>query len=103
VVSDAVEGLGAEVEWSQGDISTPDRMVEPALDIRGERILGGVAPGPVTTVVSECDRFSERHVQPERPTDRSGDLGDLERMGQSSALVIVGKHEDLGFAGESPK
>ena len=103
MVSDAVEGLGAEVEWFQGDISTPDRMVEPALDIRGERILGGVAPGPVTTVVSERDRFSERHVQPERPTDRPGDLGDLERMGQASALVIVGKHEDLGFAGESPK
>ncbi len=78
-------------------------MVEPALDIRGERVLGGVATRPVATVVPECDRFSERHVQPERPTDRPGDLGDLERMGQSSALVIVGKHEDLGFAGESPK
>ena len=78
-------------------------MVEPALDVRGECVLGGVATGPVPAVVPERDRFSERHVQPERPTDRPGDLGDLECVGQSSALVLIGKHEDLGFAGESTK
>ena len=69
VVSDAVECLRAEVERFQGDVSTPDRMVEPAFDVWGERVLGGVATRPVATVVPERDRFGERHVQPERPTD----------------------------------
>ena len=35
----------------------------------GASVLGGVATRPVATVVPERDRFGERHVQPERPTD----------------------------------
>ena len=56
---------------------------------------------PVPAVVSDRDRFGERDVQPERPGDGPCHLGDLECVGQPGALVVVGKHEDLGLAGQA--
>ena len=82
------------------DVGAPHRVVEAAVDVRAERVLAGVTARAVTAVVAERDGLGERHVQPERAGDRRGDLGDLERVGEPGALVVVGEDEDLGLAGQ---
>ena len=101
VVADAVECLGAEVERGQHHVGAPHGVVVPAGDVGGEGVLGCVAPGPVPAVVAEGDGLGEGHVEAARAGDGGGDLGDLERMGQAGALVVVGEDEDLGLSGES--
>src|SRR4051812_35282743 len=75
-------------------------MVVAAVDIRGQGILAGVATRTVPAVVAKGDRLGQRHVEAERSSDAGGNLGDLEGMGQSGALVVVGKHEHLRLAGQ---
>jgi len=84
VVAYAVEGLDAQVE-------------------RRERILAGMTTGPVTAVVGERDRFGQFHVEPECPGDGRCHLGDLERVGQPGSLMIIGEHEHLRLAGQTPE
>ena len=103
VVADAVERLGAQVERRQGDVGAPDGVVVPLGDEQVERVLARVATGPVAAVVPEGDGFGERHVQPQRPRDRGGDLGDLERVGEPGPLVVVGEDEHLRLAGQPAK
>jgi hypothetical protein len=57
----------------------------------------------MTAVVSEGNGLGERHVEAEWTGDRHRDLGDFEGMGQTSSLMVVGKDEDLGLAGQSTK
>ena len=64
-------------------------------------VLAGVAARAVAAVVAEGDRLGQGHVEPAGPGDAGGHLGHLQRMGQPGALVVVGKHEDLGLAGQS--
>ena len=66
-----------------------------------ERVFAGVAAGTVAAVVAERDGLGERHVEAERTGDRRGDLGDLERVGEAGALVVVGEHEHLCLAGQA--
>jgi hypothetical protein len=103
VVADAVEGLDAQVERGECDVGTPLGVVEPTLDVDAERILAGVAAGPVPAVVTEGDRLGERYVQPEGAGDRAGHLGDLESMGETGSLVVVREDEDLRLAGQPPE
>ena len=62
-----------------------------------------MAAGTVPTVMAQGDGLGEGQVQPQRSGDAEGHLGDLERMGQSGALMVVGEHEHLGLAGEATK
>jgi hypothetical protein len=57
--------------------------------------------GAVAAVVAESDGLGEGHVEAQGPRHGRGDLGDLESVGESGALVILGKHEYLGLAGET--
>ena len=100
VVGDAVDGLGAQVQGGEGDEGPPRRVVEPARHVGIERVLAGVAAGPVPAVVTEGDGLGEGHVQPAGPRDGRGDLCHLERVGEAGALVVLGEHEDLGLAGQ---
>ncbi len=77
---------------------TPRRVVEASGHVGVERVLAGVATGPVAAVVPERDGLGERDVEPQRPGDGARDLGHLERVGQPGALVVLGEHEDLGLA-----
>ena len=103
VVADAVEGLGAEVERRQHDVGAPDGVVVAVGEVGVEGVLGGVAARTVAAVVAEGDGLGERDVEPQRPGDGGGDLGDLEGVGEAGALVVVGEDEDLGLAGEAPE
>jgi len=103
MVADAVEGFFAEVERTERDVGSPFGVIETSLDEGRQRVLAGVTAGAVTAVVAEGDRFGERHVQSERPADRSGHLRDLESMGQPGPLMIVGKDEDLRLARQAPE
>ena len=112
-----VVGAGRDHEWlrmpssvsahrlsgDQRDVGTPHRVVVAAVDVRDEGIFAGVAARTVAAVVAEGDRLGERDVEAERPGDRRGHLGDLERVRQTGALVIVGEHEHLGLAGQPPE
>ncbi len=103
VVADAVEGLVAEVERCQRDVRTPRGVVEPPVEIGGQRVLAGMSARAVAAVVAEGDGLGEGHVEAAGPGDAGGHLGHLERVGQPGALVVVGEDEDLGLAGQATK
>ncbi len=103
VVTDAIERLATQVERLERDIGPPGGVVEATVEVRGEGILAGVPAGAVPAVVPDGDRLGEGDVEPECLGDRTGDLGDLQRVRHARPLVIVGEHEDLGLAGEPPE
>jgi hypothetical protein len=57
----------------------------------------------MTTIVAKCDGFGESDVETKRSSHRCCDLSDFNSVGQSSALMVVGKDEYLSFACESTK
>ena len=76
-------------------------MIESAVDVRRERVLTGVATRTVAAIVAECDGLGERDIESERSGHRHCDLGDLEGMSETGALMVVGKDEHLGLTGEA--
>ena len=78
----------------------PRRVVEPAGHVGVERVLAGVAAGPVAAVVAEGDGLGEGHVEAAGPGDGGGDLRHLERVGEAGALMVLGEDEDLCLAGQ---
>lgn len=103
MVADAVEGLAAEVERGERDIGSPLGVVVPAVDEGAERVFAGVTARAVAAVVTKCDCFGERDVEPKRPGDCRCDLGNFECVGETRSLMVVGKDEDLCLAGEPTK
>ena len=101
VVAHAVERLGAQVQREQCDIGAPHGVVVPLGDVGRQGVLAGVPAGAVAAVVPEGDGLGERHVETERLADGTSDLGDLERVREAGALVVVGEHEHLRLAGEA--
>jgi len=89
VVPDAVERLHAEVERLEGDVGAVDGVVVAAGEIRGERILGGVARRAVTAVVREGDGLDERKAEVGHPGDPGGDLCYLDGVREPGAEMIV--------------
>ena len=80
-------------------------IVVEAAEIRHgffERILSRVAKAGVAKVMGQRQRLGEVFVEPQGPGQRTGDLADLDRMGQAGAIVIpfMG-HEDLGLVGKA--
>lgn len=103
MVSDAVERLDAEIEWFKNDVGAPDGMVIAARDEGIEGVLAGMTSGAVPAVVAERYGLGERNIEPKRTSNGCGDLCDLKGVCETCPLVIVGKDEDLGFAGETAK
>jgi hypothetical protein len=101
VVADAVDRLGAQVERHERDVGAPHRVIEPLRHVRRQRILGCVTAGAVAAIVADRDGLGERHVETDRPGDRSCDLRDFERVGEARALMVVGEDEHLCLAGQA--
>lgn len=78
-------------------------MVVSAINVGRQSVFARVATRSVTAVVSQGDGFGECDVQSHRPCHRCGDLGNFESVGESGALVILRKHEYLGFARQPTK
>jgi hypothetical protein len=57
----------------------------------------------MTTIVAKGDGLGESDVETKWPSHRCRDLSDFNGVGQSSALMVVGKDEYLSFACESTK
>jgi hypothetical protein len=59
----------------------------------------------VAAVVGERDRLHQRHAEVGGPRDAGGHLGDLDRMGEPGAeVVVLGGDEHLALAGQpSPR
>ena len=95
--------LDAEIERRERHVRAPGGVVEAAFDEGIERLFAGVAAGSVSAVVTKGDGLGEGDVESERPRDAGRDLGDLERVGETGAHVVVGEDEDLGLAGEASK
>ena len=68
-----------------------------------EGVFTGVPTRTMATVVSDSNRFGEGHVEPCRSSDTARHLSHFEGVRESSALVVFGKNEDLGLAGEASK
>ena len=103
MVADAVESFGTKVEWYEGDICSPHRVVVSIVEIWAERVFTRMASGAVPAVVTNRDRLSEVDVEAKRPRYRTSNLGYFERVGEARTLVIIRKDEDLGFARKTTK
>ena len=102
VVADGVEGLLAQVEWSEHDVGAVDGVVIPARQIRRQRVLRRVTGGAVTAVVAERGGFGQRDIQPGGPCDAHRNLRDLDGVREAVAqVIVVGRDEHLAFSGEA--
>src|SRR6516162_1019067 len=69
-----------------------------------ERALAGMAERGMAEVVGERQRLGQILVEPERASERAGNLRDLERMGQTGAkMIALMEDEDLGLVREPPE
>ena len=100
VVADPVQRLEAQVQPGEHDVRAPRAVVVAVGEEGVEGVLAGVPAGPVAAVVAERDRLGQGDVDPDRPGDRGGDLGHLERVGQPGPLVVARVDHDLGLAGQ---
>ena len=112
-----VAGAGRDQEWLrtpssvsvqrlrgvEHHVGPPHGVVVAPVDVGSQRVLRRVPAGAVAAVVGQGDRLGERDVQAQGPGDRRRHLGDLERVGEAGALVVVGEDEDLRLPGESPE
>ena len=101
VIANSVEGFGAQIQRNESDVGAPHRVVETAVDVRRQSIFARVTAGAMTAVVAESDRLGECDVEAEGSRDRNRDLGDFESVSEARSLMVVGKDEDLGLAGQS--
>lgn len=63
-----------------------------------QRPFSGVAEGGVAKVVGEADGLGQVLIEPQRPGDGAGDLGDFQRVGQAGAVeVALRREENLRF------
>ena len=66
--------------------------------------FAGVAEGGMAQVVGQGDGFSEVFVEAEDAGQGAGNLGDLDGVGQTGAVVVAfGVEKDLGLPFESTK
>jgi hypothetical protein len=103
MVTDAVECLDAEIEGFKNDVGAPDGMVIAARDEGIEGVLAGMTSRAMPAVVAKRYGLGERNIEPKRTSDGCSYLCDLKGVCESCPLVIVGKDEDLGLAGETAK
>ena len=69
-----------------------------------ERRLAGMAEGAVAEIVRERDRLRQILVDPQRPGDGTGDLRDLQGVGQPGAeMVALEVDEYLRLVFEAPE
>ena len=115
VLDHALERLPGQVEAVELGVATleegdhPQRLgvvVEAALGLEHgiERILAGVAEGAVAEVVGERHRLGQILVEAERARRGTGDLRDLERVGEPGAeMIALVADEHLGLVLEAPE
>ena len=73
-------------------------MTEPLRQKVVQRSFTDVAVGCVTQIVPKGDGFGQILVQAQRPRNGPCHLGNLQRVGQASAVVIALRREkNLGF------
>jgi hypothetical protein len=78
-------------------------MIKSAFDKRGQCVLARMPTWTMTAVVTESDGFGERDIESEWASHRCCNLSNFNGMSEASSLVIVWKHKNLGFAGETSK
>ena len=66
-----------------------------------ERVLAGMAQRRMADVVGQRQSLHQILVEPQRPGERAGDVGHLQRVRQTAAVVVaVVAGEDLRFVGQ---
>ena len=102
MVHDAVAHLPRQVQALPVVLEVVDdpqallAVAERAAQERRERLLAQMAERRVSQVVPERDGLRQVLVQAERARDRSGDVRDVERMGQADPVVVaLGRQEHL--------
>ncbi len=103
MITDAVQCFDAQVEWNQGDVGAPKRMIEAMRDKWRECVFAGMPARAMATVVADRNRLGEGDVESDCLGDRASDLSHLECVGESGALMIVWEHEHLGLSCETTK
>jgi hypothetical protein len=62
-----------------------------------------MATRTMTAVVTECNCFGERNVEPKCACNRRGDLSNFESMREASALMVLWKNKHLCLARKTSK
>ena len=82
----------------------PEALAEACLDAGVQRALADVTERRMAEVVANADRLDQVLVESQGPRHRARDLGDLDRVGETRAVVIaLGQHEHLGLVLEPPE
>ncbi len=100
VVHDPVADLPGEVQPAAAVLEHLDDaegllgVLEPAAERLRQDTLADVAERRVAEVVAERDRLGQVLVQPERASERPGDLSDLERVRETHPVVVADRREE---------
>ena len=81
-------------------------VVEPAMLAHAvvERIFARMAEGRVAEIVRERQRLGQIFIEPQRPSQGTGDLRHLDGVGQARAeMVALVEHEDLRLVLQAPE
>ena len=103
MLTDTVKGFPAQIQMRQGDVSAIHSVVvASALHEGRERIFAGVSAWSVPTIVTECDGFDERSIEPDRLCDGRRDLGHFNGMCQTIAeMGVVWRQEHLTLSSQA--
>ena len=108
MADDTVTDLEGEIEALAivfEEVNNPQAMEVVFKSTRMQLVEGGfagMAKRGVTEIVAEGDGLSQGFVETEGRGDGPGDLGHLQHMGQSGAVMIASRGEkDLGFVFET--
>src|ERR1700722_8604220 len=115
VLDEAFERLPSEVEAVEMRVAA----LQPGHEAQGlrimvetsvishaivERILPRMAEGRMAEVMRQCEGFGEVLIEPQGSCERTGDLRDLDRMGEARAkMVPFMVKKDLRLVRQAPK
>ena len=110
VGADSIDHLEGEVQPPAVELETLDHahalidVGEAARQDRVQTFLAGVTERGVSQVVREGNGLRQIGVEAQGARHRSGDLRDLQAVGQPGAEVVaLRRHEDLGLLLEAPE
>jgi hypothetical protein len=78
-------------------------MIKSPFQQGTQGILAGMPERTMATVVAKSNGIGESDIQAQWSGDCGGYLSYFEGVGQSSSLMVIGKHKHLGFAGKATK
>src|SRR5579872_1796972 len=107
MLDDSFQGLPGQIETIEWGIAMFERgdhaqglrvVVETAITTQAsiQRPLARVTERGMTEIVGQCERLGQILIKPKLAGERTGDLGDFQRVGEPGAVMVaLMKHKNL--------